>query len=67
LLVGLFIDLYLQIFPGVLGEQVLGFNEIGGFLGFAGLFILVVGYVLTKSNLYPLQHPYMEECLEHHV
>lgn len=67
LLVGLFLDLYLQIFPGVVGKQVLGFNEIGGFLGFAGLFMLVVGYFLTKANLYPKQHPYMEECLEHQV
>lgn len=67
LLVGLYLDLYLQIFPGVLGKQVLGFNEIGGFIGFAGLFILVVAYTLSRANLYPKQHPYMEECLEHHV
>jgi hypothetical protein len=67
LLVGMFIDLYLQIFPGVVGKQVLGFNEIGGFLGFVGLFMLVVGYFLSKANLYPKQHPYMEECLAHHV
>jgi len=67
LLVGMFIDLYLQIFPGVVGTQVLGFNEVGGFLGFLGLFMLVVGYFLSKANLYPKQHPYMEECLAHHV
>ena len=67
LLIGMFVDLYLQIFPGVVGKQVLGFNEIGGFLGFAGLFILVVGHYLSRANLYPTQHPYMEECLEHHV
>lgn len=67
LLAGLFIDLYLQIFPGVVGEQVLGFNEIGGFMGFAGIFVLVTGYALSRSSLYPRQHPYMEECLQHHV
>lgn len=67
LLVGMFIDLYLQIFPGIVGKQVLGFNEIGGFIGFAGIFILVVGYALSKANLYPKNHPYMEECLGHHV
>ncbi len=38
LLIGFFIDLYVQIFPGVYGSRVIGFNEIGGFLGFAGLF-----------------------------
>ncbi|MCF8224414.1 MAG: hypothetical protein K9J30_00900 [Bacteroidales bacterium] len=67
LLVGMFIDLYVQIFPGVVGKQMLGFNEIGGFLGFAGIFMLVVGYYLSRANLYPKNHPYMEECLEHHV
>ena len=67
LLLGLGIDLYLQIFPGVVGKQVLGFNEIGGFFGFAGLFALVVGYTLSKANLYPKNHPYMGECLEHHI
>ncbi len=67
LLIGMFIDLYQQIFPGAVGKQVLGFNEVGGFLGFAGLFTLVVGYYLSKANLYPKQHPYMEECLEHHL
>ncbi len=67
LLIGMFVDLYLQIFPGVVGKQVLGFTEIGGFLGFAGLFVLVVGYSLSRANLYPRQHPYLEECLEHHV
>lgn len=67
LLIGMFIDLYLQIFPGVVGQQVLGFNEIGGFLGFIGLFMLVVGYYLSRANLYPKQHPYMEECLAHHI
>ena len=67
LLIGMFLDLYLQIFPGVVGKQVLGFNEIGGFLGFVGLFMLVTGYVLSKANLYPKKHPYMEECLAHHI
>ena len=67
LLVGLYLDLYLQIFPGIVGDSVIGFNEIGGFLGFAGLFTLVIAYAMTKANLYPKQHPYLEECLEHHV
>lgn len=67
LLVGLYLDLYLQIFPGIVGDSVIGFNEIGGFLGFAGLFTLVIAYTMTRANLYPKQHPYLEECLEHHV
>jgi len=67
LIIGQYIDLYLQIFPGTLGEQMLGFSEIGTFIGFAGLFMLSVGYALTRANLYPLNHPYLEESRHHHI
>jgi hypothetical protein len=67
LIVGQFIDLYIQIFPGTVGEQVLGFQEIGTFVGFAGLFMLVTGWVLSRANLYPINHPYLEECKNHHT
>jgi hypothetical protein len=67
LIIGQFIDLYIQIFPGTVGEQVLGFQEIGTFVGFAGLFMLVTGYVLSRANLYPARHPFLEECKEHHT
>jgi hypothetical protein len=67
LILGQFIDLYIQIFPGTLGDQVLGFQEVGTFVGFAGLFMLVTGTMLTKANLYPVNHPYMEECKNHHT
>lgn len=67
LIIGQFIDLYIQIFPGTIGEPVLGFQEIGSFVGFAGLFMLVTGYVLSRANLYPGNHPYLEECQHHHT
>ncbi len=67
LIIGQFIDLYIQIFPGTVGDQVLGFQEIGTFIGFAGLFMLVFGYVLSRANLYPENHPYLEECKNHHT
>jgi hypothetical protein len=67
LIIGQFIDLYIQIFPGTIGEPVLGFQEIGSFVGFAGLFMLVTGYVLSRANLYPGNHPYLEECRHHHT
>jgi hypothetical protein len=67
LIVGQFIDLYLQIFPGTVGEQVLGFQEIGIYIGFAGLFMLVTGWALTRANLYPVNHPYLKECMNHHT
>ncbi|MFH0757166.1 MAG: hypothetical protein V2B15_07765 [Bacteroidota bacterium] len=67
LIVGQFTDLYVQIFPGTVGEQVLGFQEIGTFIGFTGLFMLVTGIALTRSNLYPVNHPYLEESRHHHL
>ena len=67
LIVGQFIDLYVQIFPGTVGEQVLGFQEIGTFVGYAGLFMLVTAWVLSRANLYPVNHPYLEECKNHHT
>jgi len=67
LIIGQFIDLYIQIFPGTIGDQVLGFQEVGTFVGFAGLFMLVTGYMLSKANLYPVNHPYLEECKNHHT
>jgi len=67
LIIGQFIDLYLQIFPGTYGEQVLGFTEIGIFIGFAGLFMLVTGYMLSRASLYPVNHPFLQESLHHHT
>ena len=67
LIVGQFIDLYMQIFPGTVGEKVLGFQEIGSFVGFAGLFMLVTGWALGRAGLYPSKHPYLEECKNHHT
>jgi hypothetical protein len=67
LIIGQFIDLYIQVYPGTVGEQVLGFQEIGSFIGFAGLFMLVTGYALSRAGLYPVNHPYMEECRHHHL
>ena len=67
LIAGQFVDLYVQIFPGTVGEQVLGFQEIGTFIGFAGLFMLVTGWVLSRAGLYPVNHPYLEECKAHHI
>ena len=67
LIIGQFIDLYIQIFPGTVGEQVLGFQEIGTFIGFAGLFMLVTGIALSRANLYPVNHPYLDECQNHHT
>jgi hypothetical protein len=67
LIFGQWIDMYLHIFPGVMGAPVFGFIEIGSFLGFAGLFALLFGYRLSKAPLVPANHPFLEESLYHHV
>ncbi len=68
LIIGQWIDLYLQIIPGAVGGVPhLGFIEIGSFLGYAGLFILVFAYTFSKANSIPKNHPYLEESVYHHV
>ena len=67
LIAGQYIDLYEQIFPGVMNGPVFGIIEIGFFAGFAGLFALVVSRSLSKAALIPRNHPYLEESMHHHV
>jgi len=66
LIVGHYIDLYMQIMPGTTGKLQFGFIEAGSFLGFAGLFALVIGYSMSKAPLIPKNHPYLKESLQHH-
>ncbi|HLN52971.1 MAG TPA: hypothetical protein VK212_04635 [Lentimicrobium sp.] len=67
LIIGHYIDLYDQIFPGVLHYAVFGIPEIGFFLGFAGLFTFICAKALSAAPLIPLNHPYLEESIYHHV
>ncbi|RLD71971.1 MAG: quinol:cytochrome C oxidoreductase [Bacteroidetes bacterium] len=63
--IGQWIDLYLQIMPGSTGVNVIGFVEIGSYLGFLGLFIFVVSRSLSKASLVPKNHPYLQESTAH--
>jgi hypothetical protein len=67
LIIGQWIDLYLQIMPGVTGKNSFGFIEIGTFLGYAGLFTLVIARTLSSALLVPKNHPYLGECMDHHI
>ena len=67
LIFGQWIDHYFQIMPGTIGEASFGFIEIGTFLGFGGLFALVTGWALSRKEIIPKNHPYLEESLYHHV
>ncbi len=67
LIAGQYLDLYEQIFPGVMHHAVFGLPEIGCFLGFTGLFTFITARALSSAPLIPLNHPYLEESLYHHV
>jgi hypothetical protein len=68
-----FIDVYLLVIPGVVGEH--GFANGGGFMwwewamfiGFTGFFVHVVLRSLTKARLVPANHPLMEESENHWI
>lgn len=66
LIIGQWIDVYQQIYPGTIHHVHIGFIEVGSFLGYVGLFILVLGYTLKRTALVPKNHPYLEECIKHH-
>lgn len=65
-LIGHWNDLFQMIMPGTMFEKgTIGLLEIGFFALFAGLFLLVVFRSLSKANLVPLNHPYLEESVSH--
>ena len=66
LIIGQYIDLFVQIIPGTSGVLKFGWTEIGSFLGYAGLFSLIVATSLSKAKILPANHPYLEESLNHH-
>lgn len=76
ILFGHWLDVYLQVVPPVshfAAEEAkneaagaFGIGLFGGTLAFAGLFVLVVGWMLAKVPLMPKRDPYLEESLHHH-
>jgi hypothetical protein len=67
LLAGMWLEQYELIMPEITKTPHFGLIEIGAFIGFAGLFIFIVGRTLTKAPIVPKNHPYIEESLYHHV
>ncbi len=65
LIIGQYIDLFVQVIPGTTGALKFGWISAGTFLGFAGLFSLVVATTLSKSKIIPFNHPYLDESLNH--
>ena len=66
LIIGQWIDVYQQVYPGTIHHVKIGFIEIGSFLGFTGLFIYALGYTFKRTPLVPKNHPYLNESIKHH-
>ncbi len=65
LIVGQYIDVINQVIPGTTHLLRFGWIEAGLFIGYAGLFALVVATVLSRASLIPANHPYLEESINH--
>ncbi len=66
LLLGQYIDVYMQVTVGTLHHLNIGFIEIGGFLGYIGLFAYVFAWSLSRKPLISKNHPLIEESIKHH-
>ncbi len=67
-LMGHWFNIYLLVAPGTIGEHWnIGYIEIGMFMSFLGLFLLVVHDALTKAPLFVKNHPYADESIHHHI
>ena len=67
-LAGHWSDFYLMVMPGTMkGEAGFGLIEIGCMLAFLGTFLLMLGKALSKANLTPINHPFLDESIHHTV
>jgi len=70
LICGHWLDYYLMVMPDTVGSDGRGFSfeEVGTFIGFAGLFTYLVLTSLSKfKSLVPKNHPFLQESLHHHI
>lgn len=67
-IIGHWFDFYNMVTPGVMKHDGgVGFLEIGTFLIFASVFLLVVLNSLSKVPLFGKNDPMLEESLHHHI
>ncbi len=63
-----YVDIYWLVYPNLDSNSVqFGWQEIGVFMGFLGLFTLAVTRFLTKNNLVPIRDPRIQESIHHEV
>ncbi|OEK05304.1 quinol:cytochrome C oxidoreductase [Roseivirga misakiensis] len=68
IILGHWVDFYLMITPGTLGESgSFGLTEIGMYLMFGAAFLFVVMKALSSYALVPKNHPMLEEAKHHHI
>jgi hypothetical protein len=65
LIIGQYVDLFVQVIPGTTGALKFGWISAGTFLGYTGLFALIVATTLSKAKVLPFNHPYLDESLNH--
>ena len=67
IVLGHYMDVFNMIMPSAVGDQwFIGMPEIGGFLFFLGLFLLIVFTALTKAPLLAKGDPYIGESKRFH-
>jgi hypothetical protein len=68
ILVMQYVDIHWMVYPNLDNSQYLfGWQEVGIFLGFLGVFLASVMGFLAKNNLVPIRDPRLEESIHHHV
>jgi hypothetical protein len=65
LLAGFWLDIYLQVMPGLTNVRSIGRVEVGTFLAYLGAFVLLVTSALGRAPLVPRNHPFLIESALH--
>jgi hypothetical protein len=64
ILFGHYIDFYLMIMPGAVGDHAgFGLVELGSVMTFASIFIYTVAYGLSKAPVIAKNHPFLKESV----
>ncbi len=63
-----YVDVYWLVYPNLDSNNVqFGWQEVGVFMGFLGLFMMMVTRFLSKNNLVPIKDPRIQESIHHEV